>query len=199
MHLKTKLTIAGLVLLVTVIFSAGLIGYSSTPRFCASCHLMETRYISWQHSDHAQVTDCLSCHSEPGPLGELKAHLAGIRYLYAFVTGRQRGPILLAEVPNGNCLKCHEQEQLLTEEPPARGEVHSTYHHLHLARQQQCTACHGGLAHATMLPVKARSAMSLCQSCHQPQSGPLRSCAQCHPYGPSGTAVRRSPRVAPMD
>jgi len=163
---------------------AAFIGYSSTPRFCASCHIMETRYVSWKNSDHADVTNCLSCHSEPGTLGEIKAHLAGSRYLYAYIKGEVSRPILLAEVPNQNCFKCHEKEQLKEGLGPT--EIHATYHAIHLDKGLSCVACHGGLAHATMVPVKSRSAMSLCQRCHKAEGGTLIACARCHPSGPSG-------------
>lgn len=163
---------------------AGFIGYSSTPQFCSMCHIMETRYVSWQNSDHADVTDCLSCHSEPGTLGEIKAHLAGSRYLYAYIRGEVSRPILLADVPNQNCFKCHEKERL--KEEPVPTEIHATYHAIHIEKGLSCVECHGGLAHATMLPVRARSAMSLCQQCHKAEGGTLITCARCHPSGPSG-------------
>ncbi len=186
---KWLITAALFALTATALF-AGLIGYTSTARFCASCHIMETRYVSWQYSDHAAYTNCLSCHSEPGLTGEIKAHLAGARYVYAFLSGRQSGPILLAEVPNENCFKCHDAEAL-GEEKEDSGQAHASYHRLHQEKQIACVACHGGLAHATMLPVKARSAMTLCQSCHQPHDSAVRSCNRCHPYGPGGPALRQ--------
>jgi len=180
--------IGGTAILLAGIILAGLLAWSSTPRFCASCHLMETRYVSWRNSDHAAETTCLSCHAEPGTRGELKAHIAGARYLYAYISGRISGPILMAEVPNANCHKCHPSEQL-SEHPNPR-QVHHTYHDLHLDKGLQCTACHGGLAHATMLPVKTRSAMSFCEKCHMQRSMAIRTCNRCHLYGPAGPALR---------
>jgi cytochrome c nitrite reductase small subunit len=163
---------------------AATITYTSTPRFCSSCHIMETRYVSWKNSDHTDFTNCLSCHSEPGLLGEAKAHLAGSRYVYSFLRGEVSRSILLADVPNENCFKCHEEAQL--KEKPRAGEVHNTYHEIHIAKELHCVECHGGLAHATMLPVKARSAMTLCQRCHKRGTAPFVECSLCHPSGPSG-------------
>jgi cytochrome c nitrite reductase small subunit len=177
------------VLLIIIIAAAvvfATLSYTSSPRFCSSCHIMETRHISWKNSDHADFTNCLSCHSEPGTLGEIKAHLAGSRYLYAFVRGEVSGPILVAEVPNMNCFKCHEEERI--REEPAPGEIHATYHEIHIEKDLMCVGCHGGLAHATMVPVKARSAMSLCQGCHKRERGALITCSRCHFSGPSGPA-----------
>lgn len=191
MKRRTKwLIISGAISPAAVVLLAGLVGYTSTARFCASCHIMETRYISWQNSDHAAYTNCLSCHSEPGLTGELKAHLAGARYVYAYLSGRQSGPILLAEVPNENCFKCHDANSF-SDNGEEVGQVHASYHRLHTEKKINCTACHGGLAHATMLPVKSRSAMALCQDCHQPQSSAVRSCNRCHPFGPGSPAVQR--------
>jgi len=185
------LIIAGLLSLAGIALLAGLVGYTSTARFCASCHIMETRYVSWQNSDHAAYTNCLSCHSEPGLTGEIKAHLAGARYVYAYLSGRQSGPILLADVPNENCFKCHDAENF-GENAQDLGQAHSSYHRLHVEKKIACVSCHGGLAHATMLPVKSRSAMTLCQNCHQPHSSAVRSCNSCHPFGPASPSLGRS-------
>jgi nitrate/TMAO reductase-like tetraheme cytochrome c subunit len=184
---KARWFLTGLiVLLIGSALFAGVITYTSTPRFCSSCHIMETRFVSWKYSDHAMHTSCLSCHAEPGLTGEIKAHLAGSRYVYSFLRGRVSRSILLAEVPNENCYKCHEQAQL--QEKPGAGEVHDTYHTIHIAKELQCVECHGGLAHATMLPVKARSAMTLCQRCHKRGTAAFLSCELCHPSGPSAPA-----------
>lgn len=193
-HSRKWLAIGSLAFLAAIVITIGLLAWSSTPQFCASCHLMETRYVSWRNSDHAMTTNCLSCHAEPGWRGEMKAHIAGARYLYAYVSGRISGPILMAEVPNANCSKCHPDETLT--EYPGPNEVHHTYHNLHLERGMRCTNCHGGLAHATMLPVKARSAMALCETCHANRSEPIRSCHRCHPFGPSGPALRQHGQAA---
>jgi nitrate/TMAO reductase-like tetraheme cytochrome c subunit len=175
-----------IIVFIVAALSAATIMYTSTPRFCSSCHIMETRYVSWKYSDHAGFTTCLSCHAEPGPIGEIKAHLAGSRYLYSFLRGRVSRSILMADVPNENCFKCHEKAQL--PEKPAGGAVHDTYHTIHTAKGLYCVECHGGLAHATMLPVKARSAMTLCQRCHQQGASAFIACATCHPSGPSAPA-----------
>ena len=196
-HYGLILTALLVIVVAAAVFLAA-ISYTSTPRFCSSCHIMETRHISWKNSDHADSTNCLSCHSEPGTLGEIKAHLAGSRYLYAFVRGEVSGPILMAEVPNMNCFKCHEAETL--KEDPAPGEIHATYHAIHIEKELMCVECHGGLAHATMVPVRARSAMSLCQRCHKREQGELAACSRCHSSGPSSpaflqTSIQETPSV----
>ena len=177
------------VVLVVAALSAATIMYTSTPQFCSSCHIMETRYVSWKYSDHADFTTCLSCHAEPGLMGEIKAHLAGSRYVYSFLRGRVSRGVLLAEVPNENCFKCHDEAQL--PEKPRGGAVHDTYHTIHTAKELHCVECHGGLAHATMLPVKARSAMTLCQRCHQQETSAFLTCFTCHPSGPSAPAYMK--------
>ena len=184
---KFKWLFTGLIVIVigAALFMAT-ITYTSTPRFCSSCHIMKTRYVSWKYSDHADYTNCLSCHAEPGLTGELKAHLAGSRYVYSFLRGEVSRTILMAEVPNDNCFKCHEEAQL--KEKPGAGESHDTYHKIHIAKELHCVECHGGLAHATMLPVKARSAMTLCQRCHQRGTAAFLACATCHPSGPTAPA-----------
>jgi len=184
----TWIASAGIVVVILIGVFAAFIAYSSTPRFCGSCHIMETRYVSLRNSDHADEASCIECHSEPGLIGEIEAHLVGSRYVYTYLTGELSAPILLAEVPNENCFKCHELTRL--SKKPSPGEIHETYHTIHIEKELHCIGCHGGLAHATMLPVKARSAMTLCIRCHQTGSQALFSCAQCHPTGPSGPSFR---------
>ena len=95
----TWIASAGIIAAIFIGVFAAFITYSSTPRFCGSCHIMETRYVSLRNSDHADEASCIDCHSEPGLMGEIEAHLAGSRYVYTYLTGELSAPILLAEVP----------------------------------------------------------------------------------------------------
>src|SRR5690242_7727803 len=39
--------------------------YTSRPKFCRSCHIMEPYYDSWAVSKHKDVS-CIECHFAPG-------------------------------------------------------------------------------------------------------------------------------------
>lgn len=141
----------------------GAIAYTSSPAFCASCHVMETRHISWRRSAHFDRATCIQCHSEPGRWGEVKAHLNGARYLYVMLTGEKSGPILRASVERATCEQCHRLDAL-----PERQDGVEIRHATHLTRGLECAACHAGLVHGA-LHAPAR-VMETCAGCHAPQS-----------------------------
>lgn len=129
--------LGGVFLVLAAAITAALV-VTSQPSFCRSCHLMETRYVSWERSAHADEADCLDCHAEPGPWGEVKAHLNGARYLYVLVTGREQ-VILRAEVPEGTCVQCHAVRDL-----PEGSEGVDIAHENHYRADVPCETCHAG-------------------------------------------------------
>jgi len=68
---KEKISLKGrliIILLLLVIFAGGgTIAYhvhdftENNPKFCVSCHLMQTAYNAWEKSVHSRVT-CHECH-----------------------------------------------------------------------------------------------------------------------------------------
>jgi len=104
------------------------------PEFCATCHLMGTRYMSFRRSSHVKAAACMDCHSEPGLLGSTRAHLAGGRYLYAAVTGSRNATTLQAEVSNVACSMCH---------PSYSGSSERVPHCAHVDQEEKCADCHG--------------------------------------------------------
>jgi len=165
----------------------GVMRYTGSPGFCASCHVMETRYVSWQRSPHREKATCIQCHSEPGPWGELRAHLNGTRYLYVMLTGEKSGPILRAAVASETCRHCHATLTL-----PEATSTHRVLHGVHLARAIECTACHGGLVHGSLYGHQARPAMETCVGCHARESQVLLSCRTCHVEGVGAGVARLS-------
>ena len=165
-----------LVLVVLVLLAAtaggGGLYYASLPSFCNSCHIMQTRYVSWKRSSHGDRVKCITCHSEPGLWGEMKAHIEGTRYIYALVTGERSGPILKAKVGNPTCLQCHAERARAARDRVARRRGD---HAAHVRADVSCGACHGSLVHGSLsgrdpLPPQAR-----CASCHKPLDPRLAS------------------------
>jgi cytochrome c nitrite reductase small subunit len=60
------LLLAAVVLAIVIGLGWGVMAYTSMPDFCNSCHVMNTRYVSWQRSPHGAAATCIECHSEPG-------------------------------------------------------------------------------------------------------------------------------------
>ncbi|HXH13369.1 MAG TPA: NapC/NirT family cytochrome c [Alphaproteobacteria bacterium] len=169
------LLLAGVTLAVIVGLGWGVMVYTATPDFCNSCHVMNTRYVSWRRSPHMAAATCIECHSEPGWWGELRAHLNGARYLVVLLTGEMSGPLIRAEVSDASCLECHPAAQL-----PETVRNHRILHTTHLARGLHCADCHAGLVHGTLYGGQARPAMTLCVECHARHSPLLAACQTCH-------------------
>jgi nitrate/TMAO reductase-like tetraheme cytochrome c subunit len=169
------LLLAAVVLAIIIGLGWGVLAYTSTPDFCNSCHVMNTRFVSWQRSPHMAAATCIACHSEPGWWGEMKAHLNGARYLVVMLTGEMSGPLIRAEVGDVSCLHCHPPEQL-----PETVRNHRILHAKHMGMGLHCGDCHAGLVHGTLYGGQARPAMALCVECHAQRSPLLAGCTTCH-------------------
>lgn len=157
------LTVVGVIVVVGVVALAawGAVAYTSRPDFCAGCHVMQTRYVSWKRSPHVTAATCIQCHSEPGLLGEIKAHLNGTRYLWVLLTGAKSGTILRAAVSSDTCAQCHPASRL-----PQATATFRIDHARHLAREIPCASCHAGLVHASLYGHQAQPARATCDGCH---------------------------------
>jgi nitrate/TMAO reductase-like tetraheme cytochrome c subunit len=169
------LLLAAVVLAIVIGLGWGVMAYTSTPDFCNSCHVMNTRYVSWQRSPHGAAATCIECHSEPGWGGELKAHFNGARYLVVMLTGEMSGPLIRAEVSDASCLPCHPPEHL-----PETVRNHRILHAKHMNMGLHCADCHAGLVHGTLYGGQTRPAMALCVDCHARRSPILAGCHTCH-------------------
>ncbi len=144
--------------------------YTGTPEFCVSCHQMETKYASWQNSEHAEVR-CMACHSSPEKYGELIAHLRGSRYVYTYLTGWYTRPVIKAEPDSPArreaCLACHSEMSLVKgEEAKLLAGKTAQTHTMHRDLKLQCTECHANLVHGKFEPVAAKPKSELCVACH---------------------------------
>jgi cytochrome c nitrite reductase small subunit len=93
----------------------GLYAKSSTPEFCAQCHVMEAEYEGWVHNGGHRRLKCVDCHL---PNDNLPRHMVwkgmeGMWDSFAFYSGRvperieisDSGKMILQE----NCRRCHEE------------------------------------------------------------------------------------------
>src|SRR5262249_19548856 len=81
--------------------------YTSRPKFCNSCHIMEPYYKSWKESSHKNVA-CIECHFPPGIGGEVRGKVMGLVQVLKYVT-ESAGPRPTAEISDLSCLRCHEK------------------------------------------------------------------------------------------
>jgi len=91
----------------------GLMAKTSTPDYCASCHVMEAQYEAWFHSGAHKRAKCVDCHL---PNENKTAHyvwksIDGMKDVFVFYSGRVPDTIKLTqhatEVLQVNCIRCH--------------------------------------------------------------------------------------------
>jgi cytochrome c nitrite reductase small subunit len=93
----------------------GLFAKSSTPEFCAQCHVMEAEYESWFHSGGHRRLQCVDCHlpNENLPMHATWKGIQGMRDAFVFYSGTVPETIHLSErgaaILQQNCLRCHAE------------------------------------------------------------------------------------------
>lgn len=161
-----------------VIAGAGSTYYAGTNDFCGTCHQMKTRYEQWKKSTHNNV-DCVTCHAEPGIVGEFKAHVDGLKYLKSFLKDKTGNITIFAARENParlkSCIYCHPADTLKKETETLR-----INHASHITREGSlCTDCHAGMIHDSQSPGEVRPAEKKCIACHM-REGARLNCQSCH-------------------
>lgn len=118
---------------------------------------MSTQYTAWRRSVHSE-TPCITCHSEPGAVGEIKAHLKGsvdlFRHFFKIYSKKEH----TSEVKNSSCQTCHKEIK----------EKNSKFKGIHLKHGTaglNCIDCHEGLVHGDLGGGIRYQKMS-CTRCH---------------------------------
>src|SRR5262245_31942397 len=114
-RLKRWLARAGITLVVVALLGGSLVGVAehrtSQPQFCASCHIMEPYYDSWQADMHGSKLDvaCVECHYAPGESTTIHAKLRGLSQVASYFSGRYGATRPRPHVADASCLtsKCH--------------------------------------------------------------------------------------------
>ncbi len=199
--LKAVILVSGVAILL-LIFTVGVLGLTSTPAFCNSCHEMSPEYYTWQGSAHNQIA-CVKCHIEPGAANFVKHKVESLSQVYYHFTGSYLTPIEIKKpIDNSICMQCHDMQKRVT---TPSGDIKFP-HTKHLAEKIQCVGCHAGVVHGsvaekgfTAIPdYKAwnpkvgqsyvsssvskyytRLEMKDCIECHTDRNAPL-GCETCH-------------------
>ncbi|RUA12902.1 MAG: hypothetical protein DSY83_13215 [Flavobacteriia bacterium] len=179
----TTLPLVLLLIIGGLVIAGGVGGYVyvGSNQFCAyKCHQMSTRGATWRKSSHKEVK-CITCHSEPGFVGEIKAHIDGLNYLKSFLKDTTTHSTIFATKRNParlkSCLYCHPAEKLQDETETIR-----MYHATHVVKEKLlCTDCHQDSIHGTLSPEKEmmRPRERVCLSCHLTVGAPT-NCESCH-------------------
>ena len=153
------LVVAGFVFLNLLNASKALSYFSSDPKACINCHVMNTQYASWQHSSHANAATCVDCHL---PVGQAVAkYLAkardGWNHSYALTAGTYKNAIQIsndgAERVQKNCIRCHST---LVTTLQNNSELNHSFKNNGSEASQNCWRCHRDVPHG-----KARGVASV--------------------------------------
>ena len=94
-------------------YAEGLSYFSTDPKACANCHIMNPQYDSWQKSSHHGVAGCVDCHLPHTFIAKYIAKAEnGYHHSKAFTTQKFQEPIMIKEKNSGilqhNCVGCHD-------------------------------------------------------------------------------------------
>ena len=98
--------------LFTFSYARGLSYFSTDPKACANCHIMNSEYDSWGKSSHHAAARCVDCHL---PHEFIPKYIAkaenGYHHSKGFTLQDFHEPIMIkpknARILQNNCLKCH--------------------------------------------------------------------------------------------
>jgi cytochrome c nitrite reductase small subunit len=93
-------------------YAEGLSYFSTDPRACANCHIMNSQYDSWQKSSHHTVARCVDCHLPHDFIGKYLAKAEnGYHHSKGFTFQDFHEPIMIkpknSKILQDNCLACH--------------------------------------------------------------------------------------------
>lgn len=94
-------------------YAEGLSYFSTDPKACANCHIMNAQYDSWQKSSHHAVAGCVDCHLPHTFIAKYIAKAEnGYHHSKAFTTQKFPEPIMIKEknsrILQHNCVECHD-------------------------------------------------------------------------------------------
>jgi nitrate/TMAO reductase-like tetraheme cytochrome c subunit len=151
------------------------------PRFCTSCHLMDTAFAKWQVSTHRTV-GCHACH--------VQSFAESLEQLVKYLTLRPTEVARHATVEYARCGACH-----LSQDERWHQVAETAGHKVHFARLGfECVQCHSRGVHEFVRPSDA------CSECHaetvRASSGMATlHCTTCHAFLAADHALAHPRRV----
>ncbi len=141
------------------------------PKFCTSCHTMNSAFKLWEESGHKKI-ECHTCH--------VANVISNLHQLWLYTTRRPDEVVKHAEINRAVCMQCHTAGSNKTKwdrivETPGH-RIHTVQHHI------ECVQCHAVSVH------RFKPDKTLCKSCHQKitlaAAGSMAEmhCDQCHPF-----------------
>lgn len=93
-------------------YAEGLSYFSTDPKACANCHIMNDEYASWSKGPHHAFAGCVDCHLPHDFVGKYLAKASnGYHHSKGFTLEDFHEPIQIkphnSEILQKNCLHCH--------------------------------------------------------------------------------------------
>jgi cytochrome c nitrite reductase small subunit len=93
-------------------YAEGMSYFSTDPRACANCHIMNDEYASWSRGPHHAAAGCVDCHLPHDFIGKYQAKaLNGYHHSKGFTFQDFHEPIQIkphnAAILQAACLRCH--------------------------------------------------------------------------------------------
>lgn len=122
-------------------YAEGLSYFSTDPRACANCHIMQPQYDAWQKASHHTVATCVDCHLPEDFVGKYLAKASnGWHHSKGFTLQDFAEPIQIKPgnraILQENCLRCHDAAVHLLV-AGARTDADAV----------DCTHCHANVGH----------------------------------------------------
>lgn len=128
----------------TFTYAEGFSYFSTDPRACANCHIMNDQFDSWQKSSHHAAAICVDCHM---PHDSIVAKLIakadnGYRHSKGFTFQDFHEPIQIkprnSEILHANCLRCHaDLVHGIAPQGTATSQVNCVHCHSHAGHGSQ--------------------------------------------------------------
>jgi cytochrome c nitrite reductase small subunit len=98
--------------LFTFTYAEGKSYFSTNPRACANCHIMNDQYASWTKGPHHAAAGCVDCHLPHDLVGKYLAKASnGYHHSKGFTLEDFHEPIQIkprnAAILQASCLRCH--------------------------------------------------------------------------------------------
>ena len=114
--------------------------FSTEPKNCTNCHVMQEQYDAWTKGSHKNAATCDDCHlPHDSVVNKLLVQAEdGVLHGYKFTTGNYPDNIVIRQssldVVNSTCLYCH-------------GIMTSSIHVTRSGDTITCTHCHTNVGH----------------------------------------------------
>ena len=122
-------------------YAEGLSYFSTDPRACVNCHIMQPQFDSWQKASHHGFATCVDCHLPHDFVGKTIAKASnGYHHSKGFTLQDFHEPIRIkpknSRILQVNCTGCHQE---LVGDIIAHGSAGD--------ETNNCVRCHAGVGH----------------------------------------------------